>query len=283
MGELMSLIISVIFTVLGGLIAGGIGYLATIVSLRENRKEKHFQDHKNNLKSVSKVLTRLFTEVWIVESEFVTAYDEFKLHKPPFGNEKSISNIEIKKEPVGIYITNPFSKDYGTFQVGINIALYDDIAIHFNALSESLQKTENEVNKNGKMIQKLLNSLAGIIYEKLENSSIVFPYHEENRIVLKKFVDLPNDALKNGYAGSIFLMVIGESECGWPNKVEKLRIDNIYDEMKKLAEEIGNKFGDDLSKLLKLRNNLNQLISDSIEEINRIEITTKLKKNCGCL
>ena len=39
----MSLITSVIFTVLGGLVAGGVGYIAAVISLREQRKQKHLE------------------------------------------------------------------------------------------------------------------------------------------------------------------------------------------------------------------------------------------------
>lgn len=103
----MSLIVSVIFTIIGGLVAGGVGYFATIVSLKEQRKERHLGGHKTNLKAVSKALDQVFAEAWI----FVSGSDQLKLPKPQFGNEKSIAHIEIKNEPIAMDISNPFSGD----------------------------------------------------------------------------------------------------------------------------------------------------------------------------
>jgi len=57
------LVETVIFTILEGLVTGGIGYLATKVELKEARKENHPRDHKTNLKVVNKtidVLSGLF-------------------------------------------------------------------------------------------------------------------------------------------------------------------------------------------------------------------------------
>jgi len=52
----MILVETVIFTILEGLVTGGIGYLATKVELKEARKENHPCDHKTNLKAVSKTI-----------------------------------------------------------------------------------------------------------------------------------------------------------------------------------------------------------------------------------
>ena len=82
----MSLIVSVIFTIIGGLVAGGVGYFATIVSLKEQRKERHLEGHKTNLKAVSKALDQVFAEAWI----FVSGSDQLKLPEPQFGNEKGL-------------------------------------------------------------------------------------------------------------------------------------------------------------------------------------------------
>ena len=75
----MSVITSVVFTVLGGLVAGGVGYFATMVSLREQRKQRHLEDHKNNLKAVSKALDQIWEDIW----PFVYGADYLKLPKSP--------------------------------------------------------------------------------------------------------------------------------------------------------------------------------------------------------
>lgn len=274
-----SAIISAIFAIIGGLIAGGIGYTATIVSIREQRKERHFEEHKKNLKNISKALDRIFEEVWF----FVGGADSLKVPRPPFGNEKWVGNVEIKNVPIITDMTSPFSGDSRTVQVVINNELYDDINAHFQNLYKLLQETEKEVKENGRMVLELLNSLSALTYRKMEESDIDFPYWDGNKIVLKKFTDLKIDVIEQDYAGSIFLMVVGEDEDNWPNKVRWVRNNNAYDELKRLSKEIRNEFGDDLNRLLGLHDKLLQLINETKEEINKIELTTRLKGRCRYL
>ena len=123
----MSLTTSVIFTVIGGLVAGGVGYIATVVSLREQRKMRHLEDHKNNLKAVYEALDQLWREVW----PFVYGSESLKLPKPTFGNAKRVETLEIKNEPIAMEPSNQFSRDNSTIQVRVDSILYDDIIAHF--------------------------------------------------------------------------------------------------------------------------------------------------------
>jgi hypothetical protein len=275
----MSIITSVIFTVIGGLVAGGVGYFATIVSLREQRKQKHFEEHKNNLKAVSKALDQIWGEVW----PFVSGAEDLKLYRPPFGNTKRIENLEIKREPIAMELSNPFSDDNRTIQVGIDPILYDDIPTHFPELHKLLEETELEVRKNGKQILTLLNSLSANIYDKLACSDMDFPYWDGNKAIFKKFTDLKNEIIESDYAGDIFLRVLGEDEDDWPNKVRWLKSNNVYNEIRRLGEEIGNEFGNDLNKLRDLHDLTFKHINGTKEEINKIELTTRLKGRCRFL
>ena len=275
----MSVITSVVFTVIGGLVAGGVGYFTTIVSQREQRKQKHLDEHKNNLKALSKALDQIWGEIW----PFVYGAEGLKLPKSPFGNEKIVQNIEIKTEPIAMELTNPFESDNRIIQVGIDQILYDDIPIHFPELHKLLDRTEVEVKENGKKILNLLNSLSAKIYEKLFNSDMDFPYWDGTKTVLKKFADLKNEAIETDYGGIIFLIVIGEDEDNWPNKVIWLKSNNFYDEIRQLGEEIRNEFGSDLDQLRELHDRIFQHVNKAKEEINRIKHKTKLKGRCKYL
>ena len=275
----MSIITSVVFTVIGGLVAGGVGYFATIVGLREQRKQRHLEYHKKNLKVVSKALDQIWKDVW----PFVYGAEDLKLPKTPFGNEKWVANLEIKNEPIAMELSNPFSGDNHTIQVGIDSILYDDIPAHFLDLHKLLEETEQEVKENGVQILRLLNSLSANIYEKLEGSNIEFPYRDGNKTVSKKFADLKNEVIETDYAGDIFLMVIVEDENNWSNKVRWLKYNNVYDEIRRLGEEIGNEFGENLNRLSGLHGRLLQRINETKEEINKIELTTRLKGRCRYL
>lgn len=54
----MNIIESTFFTILGGLVEGGVGYLATMAGLREKRRDRRLEEHKSNLKVVKKPLIK---------------------------------------------------------------------------------------------------------------------------------------------------------------------------------------------------------------------------------
>ena len=277
MGELNNLTLSVVFTILGGLVAGLVGYVATMVSLREQRKQRHLEEHKENLRSVSKAIDQIVGEVWI----FVFGTGELKLPRPTFGNERRVKHIQIKNEPIQFEVGSQFSENGHVIQVGIDTILYDDITKHFPLLSKLLAKTETEVRKNGIKIIQLLNSLSEKIYEKLGTSNIEFPSWiktvPESKI---KFSELNNESIESNYAGSLFLMVIGEDEENWPSKLRNLRYYGLYDEFKRCSNEIRGDFSSESTNLIDLYRQLNSIVETTKKEIDEIEHTTKLKGKC---
>jgi hypothetical protein len=274
----MSLFETVIFTILGGLIAGGIGYLATKVELKEARKVKHLDEHKSNLEAVSRALDEVFGEIWL----FVYGWDYLKLPRPPFGNEKRVANIEIKRESIIMESPNPPSDNYPLI-VPVDTVLYDDIPPHFPELSKLLDETEHYAKNNGVKILMLLNSLSALIYRKLDTCDLDFPSSNGNKTEFEKFRGLQNEGVQQDYAGSVFNMAIGENEENWPNRIRGLKYVNVYDDLKKLADEIKHDEGEMLKQLHELRNSLIRNIDGCKEEIKRIEHTTKLKGRCPYL
>jgi len=275
----MSLIETVVLTVLGGLVAGLVGYIGTIAYLKEERKKEHLKEHKRNLETVSKALDGIFKDIWI----FGKDPDVLTLPRSPFGDEKRVANIDIRKEPVPAEIANPISGNRSVGQAGIDNVLYEDIPPHFPQLFRILNETEKEAKNNGIKILRLLNSLSDLIYMKLDACDLDFPYLNGSNTEFRKFRDLRNEIYEQDYASSVFLFVIGKDEDHWPNRCGRLKRNNIYDGLKKLAEEIRDEFGEDLKQLLVLGGALNKYVDKCKEEISKIEHTTKLKGRCPYL
>jgi hypothetical protein len=278
-GESMSLVETVIFTIIGGLVAGLAGLIGTFTYMGEERKKEHLKEHKNNLEAVSKALDGVFGEIW----PFIYGAEDLKLPKSPFGNERRVADIEIKKEPVKMELPNPFSDNHSAIQAGIDTVLYDDISPHFHTLFESLHKTDQEAKNNGVKMLKLLNSFSDLIYKNLNFCEIDFPYQNGNKNEFKKFRDLSHEIYEQEYAGTVFLMAIGEDEGSWPDKARWLKNNNVYDDLKKLANEIKDDNGEMLKQLLEMHKRLLNYIEECKEEIKRIEHTTKLKGKCPYL
>jgi len=275
----MSLVETVIFTILGGLVAGLAGLIGTFTYMREMRKKEHLKEHKNNLEAVSRALDGVLGEIW----PFKYGADVLKLPKPPFGNERRVADIEIKREPIIMESPNPSSDNYPLIQVPVDTVLYEDIPPHFPELSESLYKTERYLKNNGVEILRLLNELSRLIYEKLDACEIDFQVWNGNENELKKFRGLQNEGVQQDYAGSVFNMVIGEDEENWPNRIRWLKYVNVYDDLKRLSDEIKDDNVEMRKKLLEMYNRLRNYIEECKEEIKRIEHTTKLKGGCSYL
>lgn len=282
MGELNNLTLSVVFTILGGLVAGMVGYVATMVSLREQRKQRHLEEHKENLRSVSKAIDQARDYVW----PFVYGGDSLHLPKSPFGNEKKLQNLQIQDVEV-VYTpiggVDSFSQQHNNYvQVGVDIILFEDIPAHFPKLSKLLIETEEDIKKNGIIILRLLNSLSKKIYDKLNNGDIDFPNLNPTSPNEKvKFSELNDDSIKSDYAGSVFLMVIGEDEDNWPNKSRFLRNNQTYDQLRKLSNEVEKENTDDLNHLHELKDILFQNINKTHDEIKSILHKTKLTGRCN--
>ena len=60
----MGVYLEIIFTVLGGLIAGVVGLSSTSISLRSHRREKHFEEHKENLRDLKGALINGKSQLW---------------------------------------------------------------------------------------------------------------------------------------------------------------------------------------------------------------------------
>jgi len=118
---------------------------------------------------------------------------------------------------------------------------------------------------------------------KLDACDLDFPFLNGSNTEFKKFRDFNNETLERDYAGSVFLFVIGVDEDHWPNRCGWLKRYNIYDGLKKLAQEIREDSGEDLKQLIELRSTLRKHINECKEEINKIEHTTKLKGKCPYL
>ncbi|MCL4480852.1 MAG: hypothetical protein M1113_05145, partial [Candidatus Thermoplasmatota archaeon] len=104
-----------------------------------------------------------------------------------------------------------------------------------------------------------------------------------NKTELKKFSELRNEAIEWDYAGSIFLMVIGEDEDNWPSKVGWLKNNNIYVELKEMADKVKLQFGNQLNQLIALHDRLLKLIDESKNEIEELQLITRLKGKCSYL
>ena len=271
---------TVILTIIGGLIAGLIGLLTTKVSLRDQRKQMHLKEHKNNLLAVSEALDQIKKDVW----PLIGSAEELKLPQSPFGKLSLVQNLKIKDVPVIMQRSILSLGRNETFQLGIDSILYEDITSHFLRLNNQLIKLESEVTEKGTLTLKLLNDLSDIIQEKLNNANIDFP---ALHFITEMGVDPPNikfkdlnieDKLIN--AGYVFLMVIREEEEIWQNSVERLKNMALYDKLKKLSQEIITEFGGDLNQLRGVRDQIFKHINETKEEIDKIEHTTKLKGRC---
>ena len=272
----MGVYLEIIFTVLGGGIAGVVGLLSTYVSLRAHRREKHFEEHKENLRLLESALRQGKRSLW------------------PFTNGAEDIELPHKYEitpalDTGInFILNILVTKYSDNNMySVDSVLYKDIKNHFHNLWKMLTKTDKDIKENARTTFEKLNEISSSIYKSLNknNPEVTFRVRNmaPNQIDGEKPKVMFNDTDEDGQcsvAGDVFLFAVKEDESSWPNKIRILKKIGLYNTLKNIGDAVSNEMKDEINEMLKLQEKLFSDIDDCINEIENILHQTKLKGRC---
>ena len=272
----MGVYLEIVFTVLGGLIAGIVGISSTYISLRAHRREKHLEEHKENLRSLKGALINGKSDLW----PFTNGAEDISLSK-----KYEISSVL----DTGInFIMNhlvPIYSDDNMYSV--DKVLYKDIKNHFPDLFNRLIKTDKDIKENAKTIYEELNKISLSIYTNLNkvNPDLILMYpNAVPRVISNQTPHLKfNEAIdfyQKFVAGDVFLFTIKEDENSWPIGINYLKQIGLYNIFKNIGDSVNNEMKEEIKIMLELRNKLFVDIDDCVEEIKVILHQTKLKGRC---
>ena len=272
----MGVYLEIIFTVLGGLIAGVVGLSSTYVSLRAHRREMHFEEHKENLRLLESALRQGQSQLW----PFTNGAESIKL-SPKYEITPALDT--------GInFILNILVTKYSDNNMySVDSVLYKDIKNHFHNLWKMLTKTDKDIKENARTTFEKLNEISSSIYKSLNknNPEVTFRVRNmaPNQIDGEKPKVMFNDTDEDGQcsvAGDVFLFAVKEDESSWPNKIRILKKIGLYNTLKNIGDAVSNEMKDEINEMLKLQEKLFSDIDDCINEIENILHLTKLKGRC---
>ena len=272
----MGVYLEIIFTVLGGLIAGIVGLSSTYISLRARRREKHFEEHKENLRALKGALNNGKSLIWPFKNTVENTSGSLQYEINP----KLDNGIDfIISEWVHTYLDD---KIYDVDEV-----LYKDIKNHFPKLFDKLMKADKDIKEDARIIIEKLNKIRLSIYSHLnkENPDITPLLSNSapkpvNGETSKITFDGAFDILKQIVTGEVSLFAIGEDENNWLNIINNLKEKGLYNTLKNIGDAVNNEMKEDINEMLGLREKLFSDIDDCINEIETILHQTKLKGRC---
>ena len=272
----MGVYLEIIFTVLGGGIAGVVGLLSTYVSLRAHRREKHFEEHKENLTDLKGALINGKSQLW----PFTGGAENVSLSKKYEINSVFVTGINF-------IINTLVHRDLDDKIYSVDKVLYNDIKNHFPLLLDKLVKTDEDIKENARSIFEDLNKISSSIYSHLnkENPDItlMWPNGASNTVNSEPYKLTFNGALdfyQQFVAGDVFLFAIKENERNWPNAINFLKKIGLYNTLKDIGNTVNTEMKNDINEMLGLREKLFSDIDNCINEIENIIHQTKLKGRC---
>ena len=272
----MGVYLEIIFTVLGGLIAGVVGLSSTYISLKAHRREKHFEEHKENLRLLESALRQGQSQLW----PFTNGAESIKL-SPKYEITPALDT------GINFIISTLVTKYSDNTMYSVDRVLYKDIKNHFHNLWRMLIKTDKDIKENARITFEELNKISSSIYKSLNKNNpdltSMFPNVGPRQVGGEKPKLMFNDAAEDyqcSVAGYVFLFAVKEDESNWPNKIRILKKIGLYNTLKNIGDAVNNEIKDETNEILEIREKLFSDIDDCINEIENILHQTKLKGRC---
>jgi len=242
---LLEQLVNAVYTILGGLIAGLVGWLLESRRRKYNAMLKHFDDIKREcLEPLKSKLIDLRGRFGYVEG-----------HLPTHEVLDIVSGAKVS-------VDMRYWTDY-SFRNVTNRVLYDDLVNHFPSLSKALTELEEEIRVRVPELLKALRALYTLIHS------------DEEFVQLK--MQLKGLPLAPEPIHFIFLVAIGVEESQWPptyREMNRQAVDRII--------KIGEKFGDsrEAKRVREISESILAKAKHCLNEIEKIMVQTKLRGRC---
>ncbi|MEM4004311.1 MAG: hypothetical protein QXM43_01600 [Desulfurococcaceae archaeon] len=244
----MEHVFNAVYTVLGGLISGLVGWFLESRRRKNDAMLKHFDDIKNEcLEPLKRELVDLCARFGYVEGHLPT---------------HEVLDI-VREEKVSVPSEDP--RYWANYSFGniCNKVLYDDLVNHFPSLSKALAELEEEVRAGVPELFKALRALYTLIHS------------DEEFVQLKTQLEKLQLAPELVYF--IFLVAIGVEESRWPltyRETNRQVVDRIV--------KVGEKFRG--SREAKIVHEISESVltkaKHCLNEVEKIRLQKKLKGKC---
>ena len=266
----MALSDTIIGTILGGLIAGMIGLFVALYQNASSRRERHLVDHQEHFKILRKALLDARGRAWLLYSSGAEPFWLPRLEQSRSSDLESYSISEFQ------YVERVDENRLMSYVV--DEVLYEDLQNHFPDLWSRLRQVQSLLRTDGKEINQAVFQFSGVIHDRFKREELtVFHFGMDGQEC--HMYDL-NELEATGYAGYIFLLMIGIERKYWPNSFDFLQKRGILGGLMRLAENIGSEFRNEKDAMLARVEKVSSEIDDCITVLDKWSHTKKLAGNC---
>jgi len=239
-GELLEHVLNAVYTVLGGLIAGLVGWLLESRRRRYDAMLKHFDDIKKEcLEPLKRELIDLCGRFGYVEGRLPT-YEVLDV----------VSGAKVNADTRWA--------DY-SFRNVVNRVLYDDLVNHFPSLSKALTELEEDIRV---VVPELLKALR-VLYTLIHSD--------------KEFAQLKDLQLAPEPIHFIFLVAISVEESQWPLTYREINRQAI-DRLVRIGEKY--RGSREARRVREISESILTKAKRCLNEIEKIMVQTKLRGRC---
>jgi hypothetical protein len=255
-----------LLTILGGVIAGVIGFAATWYDRHLAARSRHLEEHKRNLLVVSTSLVTLRNEIW-----------------PPTKNmanfevvEGSHANVTAQFENfslVNMAVWMRTSPEEGGYEfVYIDHRLFEDLSIHFPDLYRSLKAVDNLARTDGPRVLQPMYDLFDEIYKGLEGRTMTPLYPGEGSQAA---------GMNRRYlASATFNELTVTDGKDWPSHYSQIVAQQAAPDIETLAEDVRKSLGKRFDKWIKLRDATLGQLDKCLDAIDDVRLRHRLKHRC---
>lgn len=245
---------------------------STYLSRKIDRKERHLNEHHDNLKIIDKALIELMNDVW----PFHYGAEQVKLGNPEFiqGTRQPMHGI------LGFLLVKQLRDENAMEVTKVDRVLYSDLENHFRNLAGALYYFDKSIQSEGEELSVKTQRVTEKIYAEMYASDfqvLKWPYDSAIKTLIR---DIRGSMEEQDYGGIILNFLIGTDEEYWPNKIKSLKKYDLYNGLKNIAERVRSQVNDTIERILQLKDQLDGQISHCHELIEEEERNLKLKGNC---
>ena len=266
-------------TILGGFIAGIVGFLSARYERLLRRREAHMREHEKNFDVIQESLADLKSQIWPLTAKGAENLSLPKWDRPQ--HTKQLCRFSVtdyqRFEPIS---DNPLGTRFKL--IAVDRILYSDTPNHFSTIARQLDEVEKVARKDGVKLDELTFDLIAEIWKSMATSDLTvlkWTFDQGKTIPLREIASSDNIESR-GYGGWLFLLVIGEDSANWPINYKDLERYGLLGKLTGLAGEIKGKSEEHVSEILRLKNRIFGLIDHSSETLELEKHKSSLKGRC---
>ena len=277
----MSLADTVAGTILGGFIAGIVGFLSARYERSLRRREAHMRKHEKNFDAIQESLADLKSQLW----PLTKGAEDFALptwDKPPLAQVLSKYSITDSQrfEPVS---GSPLDTKFKI--ISIDRVLYVDIPNHFPSIAQQLEQIERMARKDGLRLDQLTYEVTAAIWKSMAASDLTvlrWTFDQGKKALLREIASI--DSIESrGYGGFLYLILSGEDPANWPMNYRSLGQYGLLDKLKEEADKIKEESGQKISEMLRMKEKIFSFIDRCNDILELEKHKSSLKGKCQYL